>query len=141
LEQADLQITKSGTSQMEAGLQYQYDLVVFNGGPGTARNVLITDNVPTGALRVDSVSGYNSHGALNCTHDGNAVSCVIASMIGSDVAEVLINVTALAGPPGSQVQVNNTARVTGFAIDNAPRNNNSTHLATVETLANKRRRY
>lgn len=54
---ADLRMTKTGPAVTVVGQDIGYTVTVFNDGPATAPNVVVTDTIPAGATFVSSTGG------------------------------------------------------------------------------------
>ena len=77
-EEADLSITKSHPSGVvRAGDDVTYTLTVRNLGPGTARNVVVTDTLPT---------GLSYHEASGTGWSCSAIALVVTSTLAGDLA-------------------------------------------------------
>src|SRR5207247_1965583 len=71
IAQADLSITKTDNPDpVNAGATLTYTVTVSNGGPSTAANVQVTDNLPAG-VTFQSASGTG----WTCMHAGAARTC------------------------------------------------------------------
>src|SRR5207247_8422340 len=71
IAQADLSITKTDNPDpVNAGATLTYTVTVTNGGPSTAANVQVTDNLPPG-VTFQSASGTG----WTCVQAGGVVTC------------------------------------------------------------------
>lgn len=119
---ADMRITKTGPSQVDALEAFSYQLSVSNHGPGTASSIYVEDVVPSG-LVLDSAAGST----WNCSISGNVVGCDYPTSVapGASIPPIYVHVTA----PTEPTNVNNCANVNAAESDPAPVNN-SDCLAT-----------
>jgi uncharacterized repeat protein (TIGR01451 family) len=112
--QADLQITKTdGVTNVLAGTNTTYTIVVSNTGPSTATGATISDPMPAGVTTYtwtavssagSSVSSSSGSGGINVTANiapgGTITFTVIASIDPSDKANI-VNTATVAPPPGT----------------------------------------
>ncbi len=112
---ADLAITKSdGTRQVSIGEQVQYTILVTNQGPSDARQVRVTDLVPSGLTDVQYTSVATGGAAGNTNSGEGAIDDLVDLPVGSTVRYVSIAQIA-ADSPGTivnQVEVAITERGT-----------------------------
>src|SRR2546422_465891 len=77
IAQADLSITKTDNPDpVNAGATLTYTVTVTNGGPSTAANVQVTDNLPAG-VTFQSASGTG----WTCVQAGGVVTCTRGSVV------------------------------------------------------------
>lgn len=109
---ADLSIVKRvSDARVREGETFTYTLTVRNGGPSTARGVVVTDSLPAG-LRLVSV---------RTTRGGCAAEPVVCTLGDlADGAEAAITITVRAAEAGSYA---NSAAVTSSTPDPDPSNN------------------
>ncbi|MCP5153061.1 MAG: DUF11 domain-containing protein [Ectothiorhodospiraceae bacterium] len=112
---ADLELGKSGPNGSVApGASVEYVLTVVNHGPGTAREVVVTDFLPEQATYFGaSGSGWD------CTHDAGAVTCVRPTLTADAVGSTIAIVVSAPTEPGTMV---NFAQVSAATPDPAPGN-------------------
>lgn len=83
-EATGVALSGSGPTQATQGTQSNYSITVTNGGPLVATNLLVTDNLPSGATFVSASSG--------CTDAGSVVSCRLAGLGSGSSATFTITV-------------------------------------------------
>ncbi|HWH27943.1 MAG TPA: S8 family serine peptidase [Mycobacteriales bacterium] len=124
---SDLSLTKTGPGSAVAGTEHTYALAATNGGPSTARGVVIEDVVPVG-VQVLAVSG--SDGATcNAGSSGSAslpTRCSFGDLPPGAIRTMTVRVLVL---PDTLGVVHNDARVTSSTFDD----DLSDNLATVPT--------
>ncbi len=113
---SNLQIVKSGTANIAAGMPIAYTLVVNNAGPSNAKNIIIADLVPA-TINAVSYTATTS-GAANiisgATGSGNNIQIAADIPAGvNDFITVQINGTVNAAFTGN---INNTATVTNGGV-------------------------
>lgn len=117
---ADVSITKTASPNPGfVGTTLTYRLVVANGGPASATNVNVTDNLPAG---VTFGSASTTQGSCSSSAP---VSCSIGTLASGTSAVVTIAVT-----PTASGQITNNANVTATEAD-ADTSNNAAALVTV----------
>lgn len=118
---ADISVTKTASSLSVArGAAFSYLLIVRNTGPSTARNVVVTDDMP-GAMEL---TGAPVASAGSCVVSRQKVTCTIAAMApGSRVTVRLPVRVAEDTDPGS---VTNRATATTSTPDSDPGDNADT---------------
>jgi uncharacterized repeat protein (TIGR01451 family) len=75
--QADLGVVKTGPSSAAPDTDVVYTIVVTNGGPAAATNVILSDTLPGTMTFVSPLS--QSGTPLNCNESGGTVTCTAAS--------------------------------------------------------------
>jgi uncharacterized repeat protein (TIGR01451 family) len=120
--QADLSVVKTGTASANPGQNIVYTVVVNNGGPSPATNVIVSDPTPVGVAFVSNT------GACTSTYPCN---------LGTLTAGQTATITSTYTIPGTynSPQVNNTATVSSSTNDPNPVNNTSTATTTVNLAA------
>ena len=122
---ADLIVTKSDSADPVAPSEtFSYTVRVTNGGPESAANVVVTDNLPAG-LTLVSTTG--------CNEDPNgAPTCSLGTMATNTSRNVVIEVTADAGlvPP---VVLVNTVTVSSSTKEATPGQETDTEQTNVRT--------
>src|SRR3989441_166010 len=128
IAQADLSITKTDNPfSKNAGATLTYTVTVTNGGPSTAANVQVTDNLPAG-VTFQSASGTG----WTCVQAGGVVTCTRGSVVPGGAPPITITVTpALCGT------ITNRATVSSTTIDPSAANNTATTSTTVQCLPGK----
>lgn len=123
--EADLAISKIVTQEpVGSGVNFNYEVVVTNLGPGGATGVVMTDTLPAG---VSLVSSATSQGSCSGT---TTVTCTLGAMAGGTSATIDLTVTKTVG--GS---VSNSATVSANETDpNAGNNSNTTQTTPVELI-------
>lgn len=122
---ADLRVTKiDSLDPAVAGGTLSYTITVFNDGPSTATNVVLTDVLPAG---LSFTSGSASQGTVN--HVTGTVTANLGSLASGASATVTINTNVA---PTASGTINNTASVTGTEVDDDPTNNSDTESTQVD---------
>lgn len=123
--EADLSITKTDSPDpVIAGNELTYTITVSNGGPSTATDVKITDNIPPGTT---FVSGFDGNGTTVCALVQDAtVVCDLGTMPPATSKVVYLTVAVAPSVPEGAV-LDNTAEVTSSTTD--PNSANNTALA------------
>ena len=111
---ADLSISKSDNPDpVIAGNQLQYNITVYNSGPGAAPNTVVTDVLPTGVTFLSSSS--------LCTNAAGTLSCNLGTLAASSsvllTIQVQVNANLLSGLNASTTNLSNTASVSGDVAD------------------------
>jgi uncharacterized repeat protein (TIGR01451 family) len=121
LVQADLTTTKTGPSAATVGESITYTIVVHNAGPTAARNVVVTDTLPTGTTFVsaDWPSTFDSGGRLiftvGNTRVGSEGDVTITIVVTVTSPGPLTNTVTTRSETPDPNGVNNTSSVTTFA--------------------------
>ena len=123
-QNADMQITKSADSTVYTDETVTYTLRVKNNGPDYAKNVSVTDALPS------SLTNIHASGSGWSCSSGSNVTCNYNSTLFSPGSTKYITVTATA--PHTPQSVSNTAYVTTSSTDSNSGNNHSTKNITVE---------
>ena len=119
LQSADLRLTGTAPASVLRGTNYDYTWTIDNLGPGTAKNVVLTDKLPVDVTFVSASPG--------CTTVGQKVTCKPANMANGATVSFTITVTA----PATPGVVRNTASVTTKSVDLVATNNKKTLTTTV----------
>ncbi|WP_134765679.1 DUF11 domain-containing protein, partial [Nocardioides sp. 1609] len=132
--EADLTVTKrADTATIVAGEPFEYTVEVGNAGPSVARDVVVTDQVPTDLTITSATVGV---GGPACTVAGQQVTCSLDSVSPGVPAVVVIRVRPQSDL--SVAQVRNTASATSSTADATPDDNTSTLVLPVATQADVR---
>ena len=125
---ADLSIVKSHTGAARVGDDLSFTLAVTNHGPSDARNVEVTDALPTG---LDFVSADGA--GWTCVEASRTVTCDLAGPLTSDTdaAPITLTVHVLAAAYPS---VDNTAVVSSSTLETDDSDNSSTDRVDVPPL-------
>src|SRR5437870_3876850 len=125
---ADLSITKTDNPDpVNAGATLTYTVTVSNGGPSTAANVQVTDNLPAG------VTFQNASGTgWTCVQGGGVVTCTRGSVAPGGAPPITITVT-----PAICGTITNRATVGSTTIDPSAANNTATASTMVQRLPGK----
>ncbi len=121
---ADLRITKMDTPDpVVAGQQITYTLTVVNNGPGTARNVVVTDTMPVSVTHVSNTDSCVVSGSQ--TNGGQILTCSLGDMAnGASVSFQILAQVDQSVKAGSSLF--NTAVVGSSTPDANPDNNTAT---------------
>jgi uncharacterized repeat protein (TIGR01451 family) len=117
--QADLAVTKTGPANVTAGTQMTYDIDVTNNGPADARNLVVSDPLPSGETLVSNTQTSGPTAVVMASGETRHFQIVVA--VGSGVT----NASTLT----------NTATVSSDTADPTAPNNSSTLVTTVNTSA------
>ncbi|MFD8984528.1 DUF11 domain-containing protein [Streptomyces sp. NPDC059564] len=126
---ADLSLRKTarlapGREDVRPGEKFTYVIAVHNQGPGTARQVTVTDRLPSSLVLLSSPD--------DCAHPGGEDRLVVCPprerLASGETAEFRITVRAVTGerahpPGGSCTPIDNVARVTSASVDPDPSDN------------------
>ncbi|MCX8023879.1 MAG: DUF11 domain-containing protein, partial [Thermanaerothrix sp.] len=123
---ADLSLSLSAPSTVNAGDAFTYTLTVSNAGPKPAQSLTLTLNLPTGvAYQSATGSGWT------CSHSNGVVTCTTASLANGANTTVTVNVTA----PAQAGPITATASVSAASpTDPTPANNSASAETTVAAL-------
>lgn len=130
-EEADLYIIKSGPSSIISSAPgastIRYDIRVTNTGPQAARNVVVTDTIPTEIVGLSLQSASPACGPIV----SGKIGCNLGNITASSFFDVFIELSI---PQNSQGNITNKADVTSESFDSDTANNHS-ELVTDVTLA------
>src|SRR5437868_134472 len=121
---ADLVVTKSGDDTAPLGGQITYSVVVNNGGPDDATNVVLTDPIPA---HTTFVNASVSQGTV--TFDGTTVTANFGTITAFNGASLTLTVSVNTDTPHGTT-ISNTASATSNTPDPDP----STNSATANTV-------
>lgn len=124
--QADLTVTKSGDETASVGGTITYNLVVINGGPDDADNVVLTDPLPahTTFVSADSSTG----GTVTFANNTLTVSFGTIPAFESGSATLVVSVN---NDTPRNTTISNTATATSDIADPVEENNSSTAQTVV----------
>ena len=124
---ADLKISINATPTFGMdGISLSYNITVTNNGPGEAREVVVSDNLPEPLVFASCVSNGECGGA------GNNRTVRFASLAPNSSATMTIIARVKTIAPG--MQVNNTVRVNSQTPDPNPNDNTATATSTAPRL-------
>jgi uncharacterized repeat protein (TIGR01451 family) len=109
---------------VQPGSSLIYTIDVYNPGPATLTNVVLTDNLPAGV----TYTGFAETRGGSCGHVGGVVTCDLGALDGNLVWTMYIYTTVNPTAAGTIV---NTASVTASGSDPNPANNVATESTTV----------
>lgn len=115
----DLEIRKSGATDVIAGDELTYKITVFNHGPSESSGGTVTDELPAGLTFKRSLDGCEDD-----NHDGT-VTCDIHGIIDRNPGRSVRFVVDVASSLRSGTIISNRARVTAKETDQGPDNNTS----------------
>ncbi|HYE12825.1 MAG TPA: LamG-like jellyroll fold domain-containing protein, partial [Pyrinomonadaceae bacterium] len=119
---ADLSLTKSPSRSPAVVTRIlTYTLAVKNWGPSPAQSVVVTDNLPTNAAYVSTITPVGT-----CARSGSTVTCQLGDMAPGQTVNVEVRVR-----PNQPATLTNTASVASQTFD--PVSSNNSH--TVQTQA------
>jgi uncharacterized repeat protein (TIGR01451 family) len=120
--EADLLITKTDSPDpVTVGDNVTYTVVVSNGGPDAAQNVVLTDTLPGGVTFVSATPDQGS-----CSESGGTVTCNLGNIASGASVNIVIVVTTT-----TDGTLTNTASVVSDTTDPSPGNNSTTESTTV----------
>ncbi|HYY41940.1 MAG TPA: hypothetical protein VE775_04345, partial [Pyrinomonadaceae bacterium] len=122
---ADLTVTKSGDDTARVNGQISYNIVVNNGGPDAATNVVLTDFIPA---HTTFVNASVSQGTV--AFDGSAVTAQFGTIAFTEAAALSLTVSVNGDTPRGTV-ISNTANATADSSDPDLSNNSSTANTSV----------
>ncbi len=130
--QADVGVTFTGPglTPVVAGTMTTFNLTVSNHGPSTARNVVVTGQVPPGLIPVVG----SSHGACAYNAGTGTVTCALGDIL-AGAPPIVINFEATVDPSQPAGTINGTATVGSDTPDPFLPNNSATAPVTVITSA------
>ncbi len=119
---ANLGVSKADAPDPVAiGDALTYTVIVNNGGPETAANVVLSDTLPPGVTFVSATPTQGS-----CLQGSGVVTCNLGTLVNAASATVTILVT-----PGAPGVLTNSASVTSGSCDPVPGNDTDTSDTTV----------
>jgi uncharacterized repeat protein (TIGR01451 family) len=121
-QQADLAVTKSAPSSVQAGASFAYTIVVTNNGPFPAVGQLV-DGLPNG-ITINSIDA----GSWNCSNANGQINCS-GSLNNGTSNTITLNATA----PQQAGTITNNVVVTSPLFDPNPSNNSA--FVTTNVLA------
>jgi uncharacterized repeat protein (TIGR01451 family) len=124
--EADLAITKTGPATIVSGNTIHYDIHIQNNGPQTARDLVVTDTIPTEIVALSLVSASPQCGPII----SGQIQCTIPGIPISSFFDIFIE---LAIPGGSSGTMTNNVSVTSQSLDPDVSNNISQASTTVTT--------
>jgi len=103
--EAGLSITKTDSPDpVAAGGELTYTITVANGGPSTARDVVVTDTLPSGTTLISAVNG---NGAVTCAPSGPGnFSCDVGDLAPGESVSIFVTVKVDASVPSGTVLTN-----------------------------------
>ncbi|MDN5762273.1 MAG: DUF11 domain-containing protein [Microlunatus sp.] len=123
---ADLSVTKTGPATVTAGDRISWEVTVSNDGPSTARDVVVSDTVPTGVGSV--VTTATDGDAEDCQVDGSTVTCRITRLASG--ADAAFTISGVVDPATTAATLTNTATVSSATADPDPDDNRSDPVLT-----------
>jgi uncharacterized repeat protein (TIGR01451 family) len=126
--QADVSITKTASPEpVNQGTNLAYTLMITNGGPAIAQNVVVTDALPA---QVTYSSSFTTMGSCSYDAPTTTVTCNLGDLSVGSTAVVTINVTAVTFSSSSYST--NTATVSSSTSDPNLANNTSSFTSTIQ---------
>jgi uncharacterized repeat protein (TIGR01451 family) len=119
-QSADLTVTKSGDDTAPVGGQISYSVVVTNGGPDSATNVILTDAIPE---HTTFVNASVSQGTV--MFDGTTITASFGTIAAFESASLSLTVQVNTNTPRGTV-ISNTASATSDTPDPNPDDNSAT---------------
>ena len=109
--QSDLQVTKTGPTNVFAGTNFSYTITLTNSGPSAATSLVVTDALPMGVTFVTATPGF--------TFTNGLVSWPIASFTNGATTNFSLTVTA----PANSGSLTNIVSGGSSTFDPVPNNN------------------
>ncbi len=129
---ANLSIAKSASpNPATAGQPLQYTLTIGNGGPSTAKSVIVVDTLPAGVTYVNAVV-IGQPGATCAPVPAGSVTCQLGDMLPSQLVTIYIQTIV---NPGFAGTLTNTATVRSLTADPSSANNTATTNTPVNQSA------
>jgi uncharacterized repeat protein (TIGR01451 family) len=122
---ADIVVSKSGEEAVALGGRITYSLTVYNAGPDTATNVVLTDALPAHTSFVDAAINTGS-----VSFDGTTVTINIDTLAFDSTATATLIVQVNQDTPLDTI-ISNTVTGTSDTPDPEPSNNSATAFTTV----------
>lgn len=121
---ADLVIVKDGDPRYVAGRDYTWSLRITNDGPSDAQDVVVSDTLPTGVTFASADAP--------CTFAAGVVRCELVRLAAGATRTFVLTVRV---DPDTVGLLSNTARVDARTDDPTPGNNEDSHDANPDPLA------
>lgn len=119
---ADLSIEKTAPAAGSAGVPLTYTVRAASAGPSTARNLVVTDDLPAGMTNVSATGA-----GWSCTVAGGVVTCARPTLTPGTAAP---DITITATPLGAGA-LTNTASISSDTLDRATGNNSDSEVTNV----------
>nr|WP_121273851.1 gliding motility-associated C-terminal domain-containing protein [Pedobacter schmidteae] len=117
---SSLKITKTGAGTIIAGQQMKYQIILSNGGPGTARNVVVTDQVPAAMSNVSWTAVASGAAGISTGQTGTGNSLRVVATVPPTAADfITINLIGTVDPSLSG-KISNIATATPQEPGNPP---------------------
>jgi uncharacterized repeat protein (TIGR01451 family) len=129
LPSTDMAVTNMGPSSVTAGTSATYTITLFNTGPNTAQNVVLTDTLPTGSTFV-SMTKTSGTDSFTFNHSGGTVTETATSMPSGNSDGFSLVVFAPSSLSNG-APFNDTASVSASNPDPNPSNNTDTVTGSV----------
>jgi uncharacterized repeat protein (TIGR01451 family) len=127
--QADVSIVKTASPEpVDQGTILAYTLIVTNGGPAVAQNVVVNDTLPG---EVTYSSSLTTMGTCTYTAATTTVSCTLGNLSVGSTATITINVTAVTFS-STAYSFNTATANSSITSDPNPANNTSTSQSTIQ---------
>lgn len=124
---ADLQLTKTAsTTRAAPGEEVRFTLVVTDNGPSSARDVVVTDDLPAGLRLV----GATSTAGEPCVTSGRSVRCEVGRLLPGSSATVVVT-TRVADDVRATLLRNDALASTGSSDPVAPNNGDEATVGVV----------
>jgi len=121
---ADLRLGKNGDrSLVAAGQMLTYTLVVYNSGPSTAEDVVVTDDLPSDVIFKSAVPPPNDHSPLRWSLDsieaGRSREIQLAVQVSSDSSDILTNTAVVDSSTSDPNPSNNQGKARTIVVRQA----------------------
>ena len=122
---ADIVVSKSGDETVALGGQITYSLTVYNAGPDTANNIVLTDTIPAHTTFVDASTNTGS-----VSFDGTTMTVNVGNLPFDGMANVTLTVRVDQNTP-RDTTISNTVTGTSSTSDPDTSNNSATAFTVV----------
>lgn len=126
LTRADTQVTKTGPSRVNVGDTVTFTMVYTNVGPSFARNVILTDTLPS---ELDFLSAT----PVPTTHVGSIVTWNVGDLAVGAGGTISLVMRSRFNQFAATLPVTNTVLIESSTLDPTPRNNRDDHSVALET--------
>lgn len=132
---ADLEVVSKTPefATVDINRPFNWTITVRNNGPGDSELTTLTDTLPAGMSVFNGTPSYTKSGPVgngNCTVVGQAVTCAMGQLNGSQTATITIPVRITTFPSGGVAS--NTATIATSEVDVVSNNNSRTGTVNVQ---------
>lgn len=124
VEAADVAVTKSGPTRVNAGETIQWTVTASNNGPSAAQDVTVTDEIPAEVTNPTVVSPFSG-----CQVNDHNVTCSLGTLPQGQSREIHLSGQLPTSMDASVTSILNTAKVSSSTVD-LNRSNNTASVPT-----------